>query len=176
MKKTLIVMSACCLLLPVLSGCKPRPAPVEEAPPVVEISAARWLNTDVNPVTLAGLAGKVVVLEFWATWCPPCLASIPHLVELHHKYQDEGVVIVALTNEDYDRANIGPFMEKMKMTYIVGTGSTTDQAYGVRGIPHAVVIGRDGKLVWRGHPMGGLDDAIETALGRPPAAQEPAHE
>lgn len=171
-----VMTSACVMALAMMWGCKPREAPPAE-PAVPEINAVRWLNTEVNPVTLAGLHGKVVVLEFWATWCGPCRASIPHLVELHDKYKGEGVVIIGLTDEDYDRAKIGEFMEKMKMTYIVGTGSTSGQDYGVRGIPHAVVIGRDGRQVWRGHPMGKLGDAIETALGRPPAVQdEPAHE
>lgn len=158
-----IAVLATSVLMLSLGGCKPRQAP-PAAPALPEINAARWLNTDVNPVTLANLRGKVVVLEFWATWCPPCRASIPHLVELHHKYKDQGVVIIGLTDEDYDRANIGEFVQTMNMPYIIGTGSTSAQDYGVRGIPHAVVIGRDGRLIWRGHPMSGLDEAVQTAL------------
>ncbi|MCX7846770.1 MAG: TlpA family protein disulfide reductase [bacterium] len=153
------------IALVALPGCKPRKAPPPPLP-LPEINAARWLNTDVHPVSLASLKGKVVVLEFWATWCPPCRASIPHLVELHEKYKHEGVVIIALTDEDYDRANIGEFIKTMNMSYIVGTGSSSARDYGVRGIPHTVVIGKDGQLVWRGHPMSGLDQAIEAALGR----------
>lgn len=168
-----IVLSGCVVAMALLWGCKPRPA----APVLPEINAVRWLNTEQNPVTLAGLRGKVVVVEFWATWCPPCRASIPHLVKLHNKYKDEGVVIIGLTDEDYDRAKIGEFVQKMNMTYIVGTGSTSGPEYGVRGIPHAVVVGRDGRQVWRGHPMSGLEAAIETALGRAPAStQAPAHD
>jgi len=171
MKKLLGVMSASVMALVMIWGCKPREAPpAEEGLP--EINAVRWLNTEMNPVTLAGLRGKVVVVEFWATWCPPCRASIPHLVELHNKYKDEGVVIIGLTDEDYDRAKIGEFMQQMNMTYIVGTGSTSGRDYGVRGIPHAVVIGKDGRQVWKGHPMGKLEAAIEVALGRRPAVEE----
>src|SRR4051812_39785410 len=62
-----------------------------------EIKAAAWLNSEA--LTLAQLNKKVVVVEFWATWCPPCRKSIPHLIEMNDKYKDKGVVIIGLTDE-----------------------------------------------------------------------------
>jgi thiol-disulfide isomerase/thioredoxin len=141
----------------------PTPAPAPPAAMPAEITAAKWYNTPA-PLSLAGLRGQVVVLEFWATWCPPCRASIPHLIALHNEYKDKDVVIVGLTDEDDEAANVGAFVREMKMTYAVGTGSTSGRAYGVQGIPTAFVIARDGRIAWRGHPMKGLDAAIESAL------------
>ncbi len=135
-----------------------------DAPTAPEIQAAYWLNTE--PLTLAGLRGKVVVLEFWATWCPPCRATIPHLARMFQTYKDKGVVFVSLTDEP--RETVEPFVRKMKMPYPIGGGSPTFRAYGVRGIPHAFLIDPSGKVVWEGHPMAGLETAIEKQLAATP--------
>ncbi|MEK7270933.1 MAG: redoxin domain-containing protein [Planctomycetota bacterium] len=140
-------------------------APVETGPEVgkmaPEIQASSWANTE--PLTLKGLREKVVVVEFWATWCPPCRASIPHLKELYHKYKNEGVVVIGLSDEPADK--VKPFLEELKMDYPVGIGSRTGEAYKVEGIPHAFVVGKDGRIVWQGHPMEDLEGGIRKALG-----------
>lgn len=125
-----------------------------------EISAQGWINS--KPLSLAKLRGKVVVVEFWATWCPPCRQTIPHLNRLHNAYKDRGVVLLSLT--DQAAHEVEPFAREMQMTYPVGFGSATGGAYGVSSIPHAIVIGRSGKVAWEGHPMTDLDKAIEKAL------------
>lgn len=125
--------------------------------PAPEISAGSWINT--APVSLAGCRGKVVVVEFWATWCPPCRASIPHLSKMFKTYSQSGVQFVSLTNEE--RSAVEPFVKAQKMEYPIGVGSRSAEAYGVEGIPHAVVIDRDGKVSWEGHPM---DEAFEAAV------------
>jgi thiol-disulfide isomerase/thioredoxin len=134
---------------------------VGKAPP--EIKADGFMNLKGAAPSLASLKGKVVVVEFWATWCPPCRKSIPHLMELHEKHAKNGLVILGLTDED--KATVEPFIEKMKVNYIIGYGSKTGDEYGVRGIPTAFVVGADGKLVWHGHPMKPeFEKAIEDAL------------
>lgn len=130
-----------------------------------EITAQEWLNTN-DSVSLDGLKGKIVVVEFWATWCPPCRRSIPHLVELNSKYKDKNLVIIGLTDENRREASIDEFISKMGMDYIVGTGSTSGDAYDVQTIPHAFLIGPDRKIIWQGHPMNGLDQAIEDAVNK----------
>jgi len=133
---------------PATPQAEPPPTP-PPAPQLPEINAAYWLNSE--PLTLAGLRGKVVLLEFWATWCPPCRTTIPHLVALHKAHAPQGLVIVSLTNEP--KETVEPFAKQMGMTYAVGGGSTSGRDYRVRGIPHAFLIDPSGHLVWRGHPM-----------------------
>lgn len=136
------------------------------APP---LKIAQWVKG--QPIQLSAGRGKnVYVVEFWATWCPPCRTSIPHLTELQKKYKNQGVVIVGITNEPAEK--VKPFVAKMgdKMDYTVAVddNQATSKAYmeanGVGTIPHAFVVNKSGDLVWHGHPMQGLEDQIEKAL------------
>jgi len=133
--------------------------------------ATDWLNAP--PLSLAAVRGKVAVVEFWATWCPPCRKTIPHLSELHKTYAPKGVVIMGLTDES--KTKVEPFAKEMGMTYAVGCGSKASGIYGVRGIPHAFVLDVAGKVVWHGHPAGGgLEQAIEEQLKtNPPTLLSP---
>ena len=147
------------------AGAKPEPLAklptVGEAPP--ELAAEDWINTD-GPLTLKELRGNVVVVEFWATWCGPCVAGIPHLNELHNKHEKDGLRIVSFT--DQKRAHIEEFMKEKPMDYALGTGSPLSRRYGITGIPHAFIIGRDGKLLWHGHPSTEeFDKHVNAALG-----------
>jgi thiol-disulfide isomerase/thioredoxin len=135
-----------------------------KADPAPEIQADYWLNSD--PLSLEGLRGKIVVLEFWATWCPPCRTTIPHLAKMYNEYKDKGVVFVSLTNEK--RETVEPFVKEMNMPYPVGGGSPSGRTYGVRGIPHAFTIAPSGEVVWEGHPMDGLEEAIDNQLRATP--------
>jgi len=144
-------------------------AGVEVGQAAPEISAKAWMNAP-GKVSLAALRGKIVVVEFWATWCPPCRASIPHLNALHEKWGSKGVVIMGMTDEH--KAKVKQFMKKLPMDYIVGTGSNDSGNYGVRGIPHAFVVDPQGTVVWRGHPMSGLDAAIEQAYEATPPTKK----
>jgi thiol-disulfide isomerase/thioredoxin len=141
---------------------KPMPK-VGTAPP--EVVADDWLNTDKTP-TLAGLKGKVVVVEFWATWCGPCVAGIPHLNKLHEDYGPKGLVILSFT--DQSKTGIENFMKDKPMKYVLGTGSELASEYGVEGIPHAFIVGKDGKLVWHGNPNDkDFDKQLLSALDAP---------
>lgn len=98
-------------------------------------------------VRLASFKGKPILLNFWATWCGPCLAEIPALVELQEKYPD--VVILGISVDD-PVEKLKPYADKMKMNYPVLVGENREDvqdAYGpLWGIPVSVFIDRDGKI------------------------------
>jgi thiol-disulfide isomerase/thioredoxin len=125
--------------------------------------------------------GKVYIIEFWATWCGPCIASMPHLVELQEKYADHGVQLISISDEDLEV--VESFLEKPvrgsddeEMTYGKLTSAyclTTDpdrsvyseymEAAGQNGIPTAFIVGKDGLIEWVGHPMS-MDEPLEQIL------------
>jgi thiol-disulfide isomerase/thioredoxin len=132
----------------------------EQAP---EVEAAEWIHTD-DGISLTGLRGQVVVVEFWATWCVPCRQSTPHLVELNQKYKDRGVTFLGMTDERRSEAPVDAFIKEFSVDYIIGVGSQSIQTYGVNGVPTAFVINGEGVVQWIGHPMDALDEAVEAAL------------
>jgi thiol-disulfide isomerase/thioredoxin len=159
------LMAAAVVGLAVMASVAATPASlVGKAAP--EIQAAYWINTP--GLKLADLKDKIVVVEFWATWCPPCRKSIPHLIELNKKYAGQ-VTIIGLSDETQDK--VAPFVKQMNMDYAVGGGSKTLNAYGVSGIPTVFVIDTTGKIAWQGHPM---DDQFEKALDTEVAKLKPA--
>ncbi len=147
----------------------------EAAPPVVPtklgdaaypLTGLTWVKGEPAAIT----PGKVYVVEFWATWCPPCLTSIPHLTELQKKYADQGVVFVGVSNEKLP--TVKPFVTRMggKMDYNVAidtTGAVVDgymTAFQQGGIPTAFVVDAKGKVIWFGHPMADLDKVVGQVL------------
>ena len=106
-------------------------------------------DVDGNDVKLASLKGKVVLLDFWATWCGPCKIEIPWFVEFQNKYGKDGLQVVGVSVDD-TQAKLKPYVTQMKMNYMVLQGLDHDDiqdAYGpLFGIPVTVVISRDGKV------------------------------
>lgn len=111
---------------------------------------------DGKEVTLAGLKGKVVLLDFWATWCGPCIAAMPSIQRLHEKYVGRPVVILGVNTWERGAADKAQkFMEKNKYTYgLLLKGDDLAEAYGVPGIPTLVLIGPDGKILHIGVGFG----------------------
>jgi uncharacterized protein (TIGR03435 family) len=110
------------------------------------------------------LHGKVVVLEFWATWCGPCVAAFPHLNELADKFKGQPVQFIAITAED--EATIRPFLSKRPIhTWVaLDTDRAMNNAYGIRSIPHTVVLGKDGKIAAITYPTMLTDKHIHDLL------------
>ena len=129
------------------------------------LTGLSWIKGE--PVAIA--PGKVYVVEFWATWCPPCRESIPHLTALQKKYTDR-VVFVGVSQEA--PAVVKPFVSKqadnMDYTVAVDTAGAVSRGYmrafHQGGIPHAFVVDAEGKVVWHGHPLGPIDQVLDEVL------------
>jgi peroxiredoxin len=110
---------------------------------------ANFTLTDLNGKawTLKDLKGKVVLVNFWATWCPPCQKEMPDLEALYHRFQEQGFVILAISDEDAGK--VGPFIAQRKISYpiLLDPGRKVNQLFEIEGIPKSFVFDRDGKLV-----------------------------
>jgi thiol-disulfide isomerase/thioredoxin len=125
-----------------------------------------------SEVSLASLKGKVVLLDFWATWCGPCKAAMPTMQKLHDEYGSKGVVILGVNTWEQKADAAKDYMASKKFTYgCLLRGDDLAAAYGIKGIPTLVVIGKDGKIaeieVGLSDPSGGaLRKALDALLGK----------
>ena len=96
---------------------------------------------------LSSYRGKVVLLDFWATWCDPCREEIPHFVELQDKYGDQGLQIIGVSMDDGPEP-VREFYQRYKINYpvVMGNAKTGELYGGVLGLPIAFLIGRDGRI------------------------------
>ena len=137
--------------------------------PAPSLSIDQWIKG--NPIDLKqGKGSNVYVVEFWATWCPPCRDSVPHLSALQQKFRDKGVVIIGISDEAPGK--VRSFVKRMgdKMNYSVavdknqGTSKNYMNAFGIETIPHAFIVDKHGRMVWHGHPMDQLDTALNEVI------------
>ena len=113
-------------------------------------------------VKLSDLKGKVVLLNFWATWCGPCREEMPHLAKIYEKYRDRGFEILAITtDEKSDRPKVAPFVEKYGLTFPVLYDDGTAEAYNVNGIPATVYVDAQGRTRYQTTGFHGEDTVRE---------------
>lgn len=103
---------------------------------------------DGTPFRLKDMRGKILILDFWATWCGPCVRSIPTLIDVSKEYKDAGVELV-LVNLEEPENRVRPFLERFKTipTVVLDTDGSVSKQYAVSAIPHTVLIDRDGGIV-----------------------------
>ena len=134
-----------------LSGCDNSTS----EPPVKVVSeskvAADFTLTDMegNQVSLSQYRGKVVILNFWATWCPPCREEMPSMERLYRDYKDQGLVILAVNVDDNGKKAVGRFLQKTPHSFpiLLDSESLVRNSYGVFRFPESFIIDRNGIVV-----------------------------
>ncbi len=106
-------------------------------------------DLDGNPFSLKDTAGKVVILDFFATWCPPCQAEIPHFQAMYEAFKDDGLVIVGVSLDQAEPKAIKSFAAKYGVTYpmIMGDQEVIASYGGIRSIPTTFILDRKGRIV-----------------------------
>jgi thiol-disulfide isomerase/thioredoxin len=136
-----------------------------------DITPARWVQ---GKIERAGMKGKVVILDFWATWCLPCEATLPHLQTIFEKNAGRGLLVVGIHTSEGQATSIMRAAAEKGLSYPLAIDSPCADTrrfgesfnrYGVDAIPQTFVVDRRGMVRWVGHPMEpGFDKAVERAL------------
>lgn len=147
-----------------LAACVPA-GPADEAAPAL---SGRTLEG--KTVSLADHAGKVVLVDFWATWCDPCREEIPELVKLQDKLASKGFVVLGVSMDE-DTKEVAPFLKPFKVNYpvILLGGELAPKGWVVPGLPTAYLVGPDGKIRrrWFGVKQAAdVEAAVNAALAK----------
>jgi peroxiredoxin len=105
-------------------------------------------DADGKTVRLSDYRGKIVLLDFWATWCPPCKLEIPWLIDIERKNKDRGFEVLGVSMDDEGWEVVKPFMKEVGMNYrvVIGNDATAEMYGNVESLPETFLIDRDGKI------------------------------
>jgi thiol-disulfide isomerase/thioredoxin len=134
----------------VLPGCSGPPSTAPDGPPVIGQLAPDFTLSDLTgkSVSLADLRGKVVIVNFWATWCPPCRAEMPSMELLHRELSGEGLVLLAVNIEKTGRQTVPTFLSVSPHSFpiLFDDREEVQKRYGVYKFPESFVIRKDGVI------------------------------
>lgn len=135
-------------LLLLAPGCKPQSAQPTHSSSIAPDFTLKTITG--KSVKLSDYQGKVVMLDFWATWCGPCRVSMPIVQKFYMHYKDKGLVVLGL-NMDEEAEHVPAFVRRYEITYpvLLAGGSSVPQQYGMEGIPLFMFIDKQGNVVER---------------------------
>jgi cytochrome c biogenesis protein CcmG/thiol:disulfide interchange protein DsbE len=136
-------------------------------------------DLDDREVSLSQFKGRVVLVNFWATWCGPCNIEIPWLIDLQNKYRAQGFTVLGVAMDEEGRSAVAPFVQakrfkvsgaaqSMNYPIVLGNDATADKFGGLVGLPTSVLISQDGRVVKRVDGLMSYDEieeAIQSQLG-----------
>jgi thiol-disulfide isomerase/thioredoxin len=131
------------------------------------MDVAGWINTD-RPLAPDDLRGDVVLIDFWMTTCGPCVRQMPKVIDLHQRFEDQGLKVIGLTPEPDELGQVSRFVQSQPgMDFAIGYGAGfTFERTGVRATPTYLVFDRTGRSVWAGHWLDEAEDAAVAALAK----------
>ena len=155
-KQTILILVVGLLVLGWLVLRRPSHQPAGSLRPAPDFSLT---DLSGHNFRLSDYRGKVVVLDFWATWCDPCKQEIPHFIEMQSKYAPQGLQVLGISMDD-DESPVRQFQQQYKMNYPVAVGSPNlaDQYGGILGLPITFVIDRHGRITAR--HVGATDGSV----------------
>lgn len=155
---------------PMVAFARPLPAP-----------AFRLSGLGSQPVKLADYHGRFLLLNFWATWCPPCIQEMPSMERLHQRLTGRGLAVLAISQDSEDREHVQEFVRRLKLNFPVALDpeQTVGESYGVHDLPSTFLISPDGTVI--AAVKGGLDwdspaavEFIEHYLDARPQVSQPS--
>ncbi|MCU0228656.1 MAG: TlpA family protein disulfide reductase [Bryobacterales bacterium] len=149
-RKQFLMSLAPCTVAIGFAACQraPRPASLKEEADRNRAPEFALEDADGNTVKLSELKGKVVLLNFWATWCPPCRIEIPWFVDMEREFKDRGFAVIGVAMDDEGWDVVKPFIKEAKVNYrmVLGTEELAQLYSGVQGLPTSFVIDRNGRI------------------------------
>src|SRR5215813_8184206 len=153
MRRVMLFMAAAAAFGLGVSGCKTSQS-------TATFASVEMKSLEDKDVAVADYRGKVVLVNFWATWCEPCRIEIPWLIEMQSKYADKGFTVLGIAMDEEGKPVVAPFVAKQRydvngqkqpMNYpvVVGNEKVAEKFGGLLGYPTSILISRDGKVLKR---------------------------
>ena len=138
--------------------------------------ATRWTDLDGKTWTAAELEGRVVLLDFWATWCAPCLAELPNLRQLAERHPSDDLILLGIALDTIDRTRLRSFLRRHDITWPQvheprGVEGEIARRFGVEAVPSTFLVDRAGRLVARDLHGRALEVTVETLVQKKPPKQ-----
>ncbi|MFC1898978.1 peroxiredoxin family protein [Chloroflexota bacterium] len=147
LKMLLVILGIALYLGLVMSGCAPVPEQDNQGFGEFTAPDFQLQNLQGETISLGGLQGSPVLINFWATWCPPCRSEMPYIQEIYEDWADEGLVVLAVNIEE-DHKTAEEFMQDNNLSFTVLLDESREVAgsYGISGIPTTFFVGINGMI------------------------------